>query len=540
MKRLVVYLQKHLDGEVLTSDDARRYFAQDASPLKIKPQIIIYPRHEDDVRKVFLWVDQLAQKGIEMPVTCRGAGTDLYGASLGSGIILVLSTHLNNLIEYESRSGYFQLQSGCQVNQWKQFLSSQNRFIPALKDGLGTATIGGAVANNSGSNYSLKYGRLGRYIDHLRVVLSNGEAIWAEKISRREVAKKVQQSTLEGEIYRQLVEVRSRHLDLIEQTDQSVTNCYDLESISAADGSFNLIPLFVGSQGTLGTITEVGLTTSYYNPNPLMLLLQCPDLENCLGLVSEIKKHRPAAIEMFDGASLSYIDQIAPSFFDGYQIDLDVTQALLIVEFDHHRRPWRQAKKVIKLATSYDIDCQLMGSTKEQIQIERLRRASCFILTDNPTANRRYLPGFNDILMPLDRLTDFYLAAKKLFDRHRLDLMMWGNVGYGQLTVMPALSLKRPADRQDYLQLLKKYFQLVTKHGGQISGFYNQGRLKAGFIKSAISPELYQIQLEVKQTFDPYGILNPNVKINHNTADNLELLKNRYNLGDLYQQLPKI
>ena len=164
MKRLTTYLQKHLDGEVLAGDDVRKYFATDGSVLKIQPKIIIYPRHEQDIQKVMMWCSQLAAKNKVVPVTCRSGGNSTLGACLGDNIVLALNGHLNSLVEYDSRHGYFKLQPGVSLNYWDQFLSSQYRFFPPTRSSSPTKTIGGAVANNAGSHYSTKYGQVGRYI----------------------------------------------------------------------------------------------------------------------------------------------------------------------------------------------------------------------------------------------------------------------------------------------------------------------------------------------------------------------------------------
>ena len=206
MNQFAAYLQKHLDGEVLAGDDVREHFATDASPLRIPPKMVVYPRHETDIRRVLAWCEQFAAKGSK----CRlqpGAGGLIWRApALVPGIVLALGAHLNNLLEFEGRRVLFRLQAGCDLNQWQQFLSSQYRFFPPTKNAVMGATIGGAVANNSGSHYSEKYGLTDRYIRRLRVVLSNGEVIIAERLTRRQTLKKLNQSNLEGEIYRQLIQ----------------------------------------------------------------------------------------------------------------------------------------------------------------------------------------------------------------------------------------------------------------------------------------------------------------------------------------------
>ena len=542
MNRFATYLQKHLDGEVLVGEDVREHFATDAGPLRIPPKIVVYPRHETDIRKVLSWCEQFAAKGVKMPVTARGGGTDLAGASVGPGIVLSLSAHLNNLLEFEGRRGYFRLQAGSDLNQWHQFLASQYRFFPPTKNAVPGATIGGAVANNSGSHYSEKYGLTNRYIRRLRVILSNGEVIIAEHLTRRQTLKKLNQSNLEGEIYRQLIQLWPRYDDLIRDLPPDQHLGYDLRRVRLEDGGYNLVPLFVGSQGTLGIVTEIEIATRPFNPVPLSAILTCPNFKDLVALVFEIKKQRPAAVEMLDRTALKSIQRLAPGFLDNYDFDLNKTAAVLLIEFDDpsYRRAWRKLKRVAKKARYYEVDCRPMPTFADQQQVERLRQATSFILTDTTGRSGRPVVGFEDVRLPLEQFDDFYRAATEMFRKSRLTFATWGNIGLGQLRTFPKLSLDDLAARRRYLKLLDAYFKLVRQHSGQIGVFHNDGRLRGPQLKSSLDPGLYDIQLEIKNLFDPNNLLNAGVKFDANPDANLKQLKHQQGWGRLYQRLPRL
>ena len=542
MNRFATYLQKHLDGEVLVGEEAREYFATDASPLSITPKIVVYPRHENDICKVLSWCEQFAAKGIKMPVTVRGGGTDLTGASIGPGVILVLNGHLNNLLEFEGRRGLFRLQAGCDLGQWQHFLASQYRFFPPTKGAAPGATIGGAIANNSGSHYSEKYGPTSRYIHRLRVVLSNGEVIIAERLTRRQTLRKLNQSNLEGEIYRQLIQLWPRYDEQISHLPDNYHVGYDLRQVRLPDGGYNLVPLFTGSQGTLGVVTEAEVATRPFNPVPLAALLTCPNFKDLVALVFEIKKQGPAAIEMFDRGALKAIDRLAPGFLNSYEINPTKTAAVLLVEFDDHsyRRAWRKLKRVTKKARYYGVDCRVMSSFAQQQQVERLRGATSFILTDVSSSGNRPVLGFEDVQLPLEQFEDFYRQAGEMFRKARLNFTAWGSIGLGQLRLAPKMSLNDVAGRRRYLKLLESYLKLAYQHGGQSNTFHNDGRLRGPYLKQELDPDLYNIQLEVKNIFDPNNLLNAGVKFDADKADNLKRLKHQRGWGRFYQQLPRL
>src|SRR3982751_3376781 len=130
MSKVAHYLQEHLTGEVITSPDARRYFATDGSVFTITPSIIVYPRSENDVRKTARFSWQLAERGRVIPITARGAGTDQAGAALGSGIMMVFPAHMNRILELDNKTGTVTVEPGIIYGKLQQTLHTHNRFLP--------------------------------------------------------------------------------------------------------------------------------------------------------------------------------------------------------------------------------------------------------------------------------------------------------------------------------------------------------------------------------------------------------------------------
>src|SRR5215831_16683482 len=177
MSKVAHYLQEHLVGEVMTSADARRYFATDSSILTITPALVAYPRGENDVRKITRFTWQLAERGRVIPMTARGAGTDQGGAALGSGIIIAFTAHMHRMLELDDKSGVVIVEPGVNYGKLQQALHTHERFLPPFPASLEYSTIGGAVANNASGEKSVKYGSTRDYVRNLRVVLANGEVI---------------------------------------------------------------------------------------------------------------------------------------------------------------------------------------------------------------------------------------------------------------------------------------------------------------------------------------------------------------------------
>src|SRR6185503_16074954 len=159
---------------------------------------------------------------------------------------------LNRILEFDSKTGVAVVEPGINYGKLQQTLQTHGRFLPPFPASIEYSTIGGAVANNASGEMSVKYGSTRDYVKALRVVLANGEAITTGRLNKRELDKKLGMTTFEGEIYRSLDALLEENKQLLETLKRNVTKSsagYDLIDIRHKDESFDLTPLFVGSQG---------------------------------------------------------------------------------------------------------------------------------------------------------------------------------------------------------------------------------------------------------------------------------------------------
>ena len=147
MNKLAQYLNQHLLGEVATDDSVTNKFATDGSILTIQPEIVAFPRRTNDIRKLLRFAWQLAEKGHQLPVAARGAGTNITGAALTNGVVVSLTEHMNKLLEYDPKQRLVRLQPGVRVGELQNALFLQGVTIPALQGIDESATIGGVIAD---------------------------------------------------------------------------------------------------------------------------------------------------------------------------------------------------------------------------------------------------------------------------------------------------------------------------------------------------------------------------------------------------------
>lgn len=544
MSKVAHYLQEHLTGEVITSPDARRFFSTDASVLSLTPALVVYPRNENDVRKTARFTWQLAERGRVIPITARGAGTDLSGAALGSGIMLAFPAHMNKVLELDNKSGVVTVEPGINYAKLQQTLHTHERFLPPYPASVEYSTIGGAVANNSSGEKSVKYGDTRDYVRGLRVVLANGEIIETGRLSKREFGKKLGLATFEGEIYRAIDALLDENHDLIQKTVSGVTKNsagYYLNDIKRKDGSFDLTPLFVGSQGTLGLVTEVTLETEVYSPSTVLFAAHFDDIESAQSAVLELRDlpDMPSAIEMVDDQLLAVVDKINPNQLKEV-ISKPFPRVVMLIEFDSasERTQKKLIKKTEKLLEKLGATYQMETDPLEQEKLWKVRHASAAIV-GHAEGGIKALPIIEDGIVPPERFREYLEGLYGIFSRSHLQAAVWGHAGDAHLHVQPFLDLSQVGDRQKVFRLMDEYYNLVLSLGGSIAGEHGEGRLRAPYLQRQYGPEVYALFEKVKQIFDPYGTLNPGVKLNPSLEAVKALMRPGYTLDHLYNYMPR-
>lgn len=530
-------------GEVLTSSSLRNYFATDGSVFTLAPSLVLYPRNENDVRKTARFTWQLAERGRVIPITPRGLGTDQAGAAIGSGIMMVFPAHMDNIVELDAKSGVVTVQPGTNYGKLQQTLHTHGRFLPPYPASFEYSTIGGAVANNAGGEKSLKYGTTNKYVRSLRVVLANGEVIQTGRINKREVNRKLGLATFEGEIYRALDKVYEEAKDIIGENPIRVTKNaagYNIWDVKRRDGSMDLTPLFVGSQGTLGVVTQVEMDTEAYNDQSTLIAAFFDDIQVAEQVALELRgmSDGPSAIEVVDQNLLEFVDKQNPNALKNV-IQKPFHKLVMLIEFDDNndRQQKRLTKKAQKILDKYEITYQLEHEPSQKDELWKIRRSAAAVISHNE-GSLKALPIIEDGIVPPEKFQEYIQGIYAIFEKYNLKAAVWGHAGDANLHMQPFLDLSEVSGRQKTFKVIEDYYQLVMELGGSTSGEHSDGRLRGPYLEKLYGQEVYQIFQRVKAIFDPHGTLNPGVKINVKLDDIKPLLRHEYSMDHLFDHLP--
>ncbi|MFZ1258210.1 MAG: FAD-binding oxidoreductase [Candidatus Saccharimonas sp.] len=536
MSKVAAYLRGHLAGEVVTRQDVRDAMSTDTGVLKIKPEMVIYPKNTNDIRKVARFSWQLAQKGHALPITVRGGGTDATGAAIGKGIALVTTAHMNKIFEYEQKQKLIRLQPGVTIAAASQSLSLAGAAIMSLHSSHAYGTVGGAIASAVTGPLAGKYGTIEKSIDQLEVVLANGDVLQTGRISKRELNRRKGLQGFEGDIYRGIDGIIEEYADVLDTLRANDATGYNtIADVKQKDGSFDLTPLFVGSQGTLGIVTEMIMRAEFRSLHVSAAALVFSNSNAARDALDELCKMAPALIDYVD-AELFETAKKAGKVYQWYDdATKDVPAAAVVVvgfdEFnDRHRN--KRLKRIIKMfGKSEEVVCITAHGDDADLLLDAL---SVPHYTTTPDDIEQAAPGvLSGFHVPTERLEDFTIALEALAKKHHVSMPMTGHVFTNTYSVYPSFNLHKVGDKQKVLALLADLTKLVNAHGGTMIAEGGEGRLKAPFVYAELDEKVVKLYQEVRKVCDPFNTLNPGVKAVGEVKELVPMLRSSPDAGQL-------
>ncbi len=518
MNKIAQYLNEHVLGEVSSAESVRKQFSHDGSILTLTPEIVIHPRVTNDIRKIARFSWQLAEKGHVLPITVRGGGTDKTGAAIGKGIIVNTLAHLNKIIfmSLKNKDQFVHVQPGVNFGTLNEVLKSHSMIIPTFPATSRYSTIGGAVANNSGGILSGRYGLTGDWVTRLEVVLANGDLIETIRISKHDLSKKKGLQTFEGEIYRKIDGIIEDNQQVI--SDKIANNAPDntgytgIAKVKRRDGSFDLTPLIIGSQGTLGIISEIVIKTGFYSNEESTVVATFDNPEVARDAADALVAMQPAILETLDGELYDIAQTYGKKyiFTDNYE-NRKVGTILYISfnDFGEHLRK-RKMKQTLKILSK--LETTIYKDDDYTADELRIVRKVCAAIIEPSTKGESRPPIIDGASIPNDRREEFVVALNELACKHHITLPLHIQWLSGIMHTRPTLKLHEVSDKQKTFKLIHDYVELVVKYGGSICADSGEGRLRASAAYAQLDDDELQIYSQIREAFDPFGTLNPGVK----------------------------
>ena len=524
-------------GEIDDSEPTKEFYSHDASLFEIKPRLVVMPKDSKDVQTLVKMVAKNKKIMPELSLTARSAGTDMSGGTLNEGVIVDFNKHFTKIESVTATEAH--AQPGVFYRDFEKETLKHKAIMPSYPASRDLCTIGGMVANNAGGEKSLEYGKVTNFVNELKVVFADGNEYTVKPLNRAQLVKKMAQKDFEGKLYKELFHLIEKHYDKIKAAKPKVSKNsmgYNLWDVWDRDtGVFDLTKLIVGSQGTLGFVTDIKYRLVPIRPHSGVLVVFLRDIDRLGELIQTVLKHKPAAFESFDDATLMLSIRFIPSFLkflgfkkfihllfslipEGFQLLKGIPKLVLLIEFDGQtEQEVRQKIRTLhkELGTHrvrYEINGEEDDDTEAKSEKFWLMRRQSFNLLRSKVKDKHTAPFIDDLVVNPEYLTEFLPKIRKIIKKYHLLATIAGHMGDGNFHIIPLMKIEQKSERAKLLPAMEEVDQLVLHYKGSLSGEHNDGLIRGPWLEEQFGRQIVGLFRDVKDVFDPDNIFNPHKK----------------------------
>jgi glycolate oxidase len=428
------------DATLISDPDITASYSRDHAPFAVSapPFAVLLAKNAQEISKALIFANEH-----KIPVVTRGAGSGLSGGANSNAQSLVISLEkMNQILSLDVANQIARVQAG--VINIDLDTAAKEHGLAYLPDPASRewSTLGGNAATNAGGMCCVKYGVTSAHVRALQVVLATGEII-----------------------------------ELGSATKKSVT-------------TYDLAHLFVGSEGTLGIITELTLNLEIRPAPPATLIATFPSVTKAAAAAAALLKYRPSMLEIVDQTTLKAVEAWHPLGFE-------VAGSVLLMQLDENHSLCEAALETCKEFEL--IDGVYSDDPADAADLIRVRKLA--------------YPALDDVALPITKIAEFVEKVEALSHETNLVIGIFGHAGDGNMhpTIVHDHGDTAAADRAK--QAFIRIVEIAQSLGGTASGEHGIGSIKQAFVANEISVSVVELQRRIKGVFDPNSILNPGKKI---------------------------
>lgn len=549
-RKIKTDLASVIEGDLDDSVKAVDFYSHDASMFELRPELIVYPKNSKDIQKIIKYVTEQKPVNLKLSITARGAGTDMTGGAISDSLILDLTRYFNNIHEVNASQAH--VQPGVYYRDFERATLEHDALMPSFPASRELCSVGGMVANNAGGEKSLEFGKTEKFLNELSVVLADGKEYVVKPLKKDELHAKLEQKDFEGKLYKKLFDLLDSNYEEIKKAKPRVSKDstgYHLWNVwDRKKEVFDLTQLIVGSQGTLGIVTDIKFRLVPRPKESGSLIIFLNRMDNLGEVINKVMEHKPATFEGFDNYTLMLSFKLFFEFrktigwAETLKLGLRLTPSLLnfrrgipkmvlIAQFtaDTDEEVAAKVRQLHEAMLSFGHDALFEEdeTEAEEKKFQIMRRES-FNLLRKKVRDKHTAPFIDDLVVPPRYLPEFLPELRKIINKYKLLATIAGHMGDGNFHVIPLMNIELESERAKLEPAMREVNALVLKYGGSMSGEHNDGMTRGPWLDQQYSPEIMAHFKEVKRIFDPKNIFNPHKKTDADWAFSISHLRKHF------------
>lgn len=435
----------------LDSPEDLYVYGYDSTPLlHYPPEAIVRPANTEQVSAIVKLANQY-----KFPIIPRGSGTNLSGGSIAvQGGVVIAMNRFNRILEIDQENLSATVEPGIITTDLHTAVEQLGLFYPPDPGSMKVSTLGGNVAENAGGPRCFKYGVTKDYILALELVLPTGEILHTGRKTVKDVA------------------------------------------------GYNLTQLMIGSEGTLGIVTQIIVKLIPFPPSRKTLLVYFKELVNAAQAVSKIVEAKviPVTLEMLDRLTIKCVEEYAKI---GLPLDID---ALLWIEVDGVPAVVEEDAKAVEkvVRECHAVEVKVAKTKEEADQLAMARRSALAAL-----ARSRPTTILEDATVPRSKLAEMVTEITRIAEKYQLQIATFGHAGDGNLHPTILTDERDKVEMERVHKAVEEIFAVALKLDGTISGEHGIGIAKAKFLPQQVGIPGIDTMRKIKDALDPNNILNP-------------------------------
>lgn len=559
-EELIQELKNLIEGDVDTNEEMLKSRSTDYSIFSVKPQVVIFPKHSQDIQNLVHWVDTKRSIGgySDLSLTVRAAGTCMSGGSLNESIIVDITRYMSGILEIVKKDygfqqnpltkhsfpvvGHVRVLPGTPYRKLEEEAERQGMVMPCFPASKNLCAVGGMVGNNGAGEKTLKYGQNKDFVQELKVIFSDGNEYIVKPISKTELDAKMIEDTFEGRLYRFVWNIIQRNKDEIKKakpiTTKNSSGYLVWDVWDEENQIFDLTKMIVGAQGTTAIITEITYKLVSIEAYSNLLVLFVNKSTDLPKIVEKLSNFDVETMEVYDKHTfkfairffkdflkdkglfgvISYAFNFIPEMF--MALTGGIPEFVVLVEFvsnDTHEIQDEMKKAEMSLK-DLKIPTRILTTKREIEKYWNIRRDSFKLLSDH-SKKLRTAPFIDDCVIPVKYYPEYMRELTELLDSYKLLYTVAGHLGNGNLHVIPLMDFQKPETEKIILELSDKVYTIVKKYQGSITAEHNDGLIRTPFLPLMFGDSVVSIFQELKDAFDPRNIFNPKKKVGGTRED---------------------